>query len=78
MSCGAVTNTVPLASFPSKEPKKQKDKEVSVYSGGFFICPHFGESKGQLVLCKLACVCPRVSLARGITKAPILCWWGGL
>ena len=78
MSCGAVTNTVPLASFPSKEPKKQKDKEVSVYSGGFFICPHFGESEGQLVLCKLACVCPRVSLARGITKAPILCWWGGL
>lgn len=55
-------NTVPLASFPSKEPKKQKDKEVSVYSGGFFICPHFDESEGQLVLCKLACVCPWVSL----------------
>lgn len=78
MSCGPLTNTMPLASFPPKEPKKQKDKEVSIYSGVFLTCPHFGESKGQLVLYKLTHVCPWTPLTRGITKAPIPSWWGGL
>lgn len=68
-----------------KGAKKQKDKEVSIYSGVFFICLHFGESVAVGFVCKLACVClhgclshvasPKSSHPPGGRTASLSRWW---